>query len=87
MNISDSNLCLICGNEIETIKHVLIDCNSVVSLWNQIERWIKTILRRTVKLTSIDKNFGRQTTTLLLDKKITCAKTVIYKNMEKASPK
>ena len=80
MNISDSNLCLICCNEIETMKHAFIDCNSVIILWNQLERWVKTILRRTVKFTNIDKILGRKTTTILLYKIITCAKTVIYKN-------
>ena len=30
INISDSNLCSICGSNIETIKHAFIDCNSIM---------------------------------------------------------
>ena len=39
-NLLDHNTCDNC-NEIETIRHLLFECNSVKKLWRDIGKWIK----------------------------------------------
>ena len=53
MNISDSNTCKVCTTEIETIKHVFIDCIHVREIWSQIENWIKMKIFRQCKISDM----------------------------------
>ena len=80
MNLIDSNKCLICQKDIETIKHAFLECSSVRHLWLQIEKWVKLKTNRTIKLSNLDKIVGRQSNKLLIEKIITCAKMVIFNN-------
>ena len=68
MNIKDSDLCPLCNTNIETIKHTFLECNFLIILWNDIEKWVKRSTKQTIKLSNIDKIFGRQTSDKLIDK-------------------
>ena len=80
MEIKDSNKCLLCHTETEDIKHAFIECSRVKKLWRNIEKWIKDKSQNTVKLSHIDKIFGRQNAEELIDKIILCAKVTIFNN-------
>ena len=41
MKIADSSTCKICQNDIETIKHTFLECQSVIKLWKQIKNGCK----------------------------------------------
>ena len=49
-------------------------------LWFRIEQWLKLKTNRTIKLSNIDKIFGRQSKDKLIEKVILCAKMVIFNN-------
>ena len=80
MKISETNLCPLCHNEVETIKHAFLECISVTSFWLQIEKWFKIKTKKIVKLSTIDKIFGMQSSDNLLDKIILNAKIIIFSN-------
>ena len=81
MKITDTNICQVCSVKTETIKHAFLECKYVISLWSEKEKWFKAKTRKTVKLSEIDKIFGRQATNeTLLDKIILHTKTVIFNN-------
>ena len=82
MNIKNTNLCPLCKTNIETINHTFLECNFVVILWNDIEKWVKKSTKQTVKFSNIDRIFGTQTSDKLIDKIILNAKTVIFNNRE-----
>ena len=70
MNLIDTNKCWICQGEIETIKHAFLECNSVTQLWFRIEQWLKLKTNHTIKLSNVDKIFGRQSKDKLIEKVI-----------------
>ena len=80
MNINDSDLCPLCNTNIETIKHTFLECNFLIILWNDIEKSVKRSTKQTIKLSNIDKIFGRQTSDKLIDKIILYTKRVIFNN-------
>ena len=80
MNIIERNVCPICVTNIESIEHAFLECNSMILLWNKIEQWVKSRTSQTVKLSHVEKIFGRQTSEELLEKIIISAKTVIFNN-------
>ena len=80
MNISDSNICKVCMVEIETLKHVFIECTHVRELWSQVERWIRSNISRQCKISDIDKIFGQASKGDIINKIITATKAIIYNN-------
>ena len=80
MNIIETDVCPICVTNIESIEHAFLECKSVILLWNKIEQWVKLRTSQTIKLSNVDKIFGRQTSDELLEKTILSAKTVIFNN-------
>ena len=80
MKISDSNICKVCMAEIETIKHVFIECIHVREIWSQIEKWIKVNICRQCKISDIDKIFGQSSKGDIINKIITATKATIYNN-------
>ena len=40
MNIKQNNLCTFCNEEIEKLEHLLWQCNTVNTFWENIEQWI-----------------------------------------------
>ena len=83
MNIKNTNLCPLCKSHIETINHVFLECNFVIILWNDIEKWIKKCTKKTVKLTNTEKIFGTQNSDKMIDKIILNAITIIFNNRKK----
>ena len=57
-NISDSNLCILCGKHCETMKHLFSSCEKADSLWSKITYWIKTKIGYDLNLTETDKILG-----------------------------
>ena len=80
MKISDTNLCPICHETEETIKHAFLECWFVIILWNQIECWCKDITNKRIKINEIEKIFGINPPDKIIDKVIMCTKLVIYNN-------
>ena len=80
MEIKDSNKCPLCYTEMEDMKHAFLECNKVKNLWKDLENWIKDKTQKTVKLSHIDKIFGRQNAEELIDKIIICTKVVVFNN-------
>ena len=80
MNLSDTNICPLCETNIETIKHVFLECTHVTTLWHQLEKWLKIKLKKTVKLSDSDKIFGGQNSEDLIEKVILSTKIVIFDN-------
>ena len=46
MNIKNTNICPLCKSHIESINHVFLECNFVIILWNDIEKWIKKCTKK-----------------------------------------
>ena len=43
MRIKDSPLCNFCAQKEDSNEHMLIECETVQTLWHQIEEWISSI--------------------------------------------
>ena len=82
MKLLETNICQICLSDIETIKHAFLECTSVAQLWRQIENRISQKIDKAVKLSNIDKIFGRYSSDEIIDKIIICTKTIIFNNRE-----
>ena len=80
MKIKDSNKCTLCYTEIEDIKHAFLECSVVKRLWYNIEKWITNKTNIAVKLSNLDKIFGRQSAEKLIDNIILCTKITIFNN-------
>ena len=80
MGIKNTKICSLCKTEDETIKHAFLECIYVVELWSQIENWIKGKTKKSIKLSHLDKIFGRCTKDELTEKIILNAKVVIFNN-------
>ena len=80
MKLIDTNLCPLCETYVETIKHAFIDCIYANTLWYQIEQWLKIKLKKTIKISTTDKIFGRHDSNEIIDKVILSAKLVIFNN-------
>ena len=79
MNISSTNMCKTCLTEIDTLRHMFLECHNTIILWNQVENWAKTVTSNSLKLTDFDKNFGHQQRDKTINKIILITKLVIYK--------
>ena len=86
MKISDTEICSMCQEKQDTIKHAFLECQTTVNLWTQVEQWIRTITSKSVKITYIEKIFGYQTNDEVIDKIILAAKIVIHKNRMSNKP-
>ena len=80
MKLSETNLCQICKIGIETIKHAFLECTSVIKLWRQIENLISLKIGKAVKLTNIDKIFGRHSSDKIINRILLSTKTIIFNN-------
>ena len=86
MEISDSNICKNCEQEIDTLQHAFLDCNATKELWSQVEQWLKLVFSPHIKLTDIDKIFGYQMENEFIDKVILNTKLIIYNNNKDGKP-
>jgi hypothetical protein len=51
MKIKDNNLCSFCNAEVETILHLLYQCNTVTLFWDNFKLWISS------KIAPLSRNF------------------------------
>ena len=59
-NLSNTNLCDICSEHIETIEHLFWECKHIQTLWNQLTTFLeKTTIKR--KLSLLNISFGVNT--------------------------
>ncbi|XP_071719608.1 uncharacterized protein [Rutidosis leptorrhynchoides] len=54
----NSVLCPICGNEIETIEHVLIRCSVALDVWTRVSRWWNSNIRASIDVNSRFSGFS-----------------------------
>ena len=80
MGISDTKMCKNCLTEIDTLRHMFLECHATIDLWKQVEFWVKVVTSKTLKLTDFDKTFGFQQRDTTIDRIILITKIVIYKN-------
>ena len=77
--IADNNLCDKCG-EIETITHLLCECNLITDLWQDIEQWMTINLRETIQLTNESILLGDNTISIIANYIIIVTKHEIFKS-------
>ena len=80
MGISTTKICKNCPTEIDTLRHMFLECHSSISLWRQVEQWVKSVTSNSLKLTDFDKNFGHQQKDRIINKLILITKIAIYKS-------
>ena len=51
----DSPEYLICNNIPETIEHAFLECQTIHTLWRQIEVWLGMVLRENIKISDSEK--------------------------------
>ena len=58
MKITGSDLCRLCNSCSETIMHLFVNCNHVVKLWRDLEKWLKTAINIGYTFTTNDIILG-----------------------------
>ena len=51
--------CTFCNQEIETIRHLLVDCESVKKLWSTLKTWLNHFCALTINLTPYEIIFNK----------------------------
>ena len=54
MKFTGSDLCRLCNSCSETIMHLFVNCNHVVKLWRDLEKWLKTAINIGYTITTND---------------------------------
>ena len=75
-----TKMCKTCLTEIDTLRHMFLECHTTINLWKQVEFWVKTVTSNSLKLTDFDKIFGFQQRDKTINRIILITKIVIYKN-------
>ena len=70
MGISESSKCPYCEEQQESIEHAFLYCETVKSFWDEIEKWLKTHIDRSIKIPDIDKIMGTGCLEDIIDKTI-----------------
>lgn len=50
MNLVNDDLCSLCNNNVETVKHLFYDCNKVKHIWTEFCEWWKDICGEQIEL-------------------------------------
>ena len=79
-NIRDNEMWDICG-EIETISHMLIDCEPVLELWIEFGLWLEGLFPNHLYLDKISILLGNSKNEMIVNNLITITKHEIYKNI------
>ena len=58
VKIATDRTCGICGNYIETIKHLFVDCEKVKFFWGEIETFVKSNAETNFRVNEKDVIFG-----------------------------
>ena len=59
MGISESPNCFFCPN-IETIEHIYTECENVIELWKNTEKWVRRIYSPHSEISDTEKIFGER---------------------------
>ena len=78
MNIVDSENCLYCKNELETIEHVYMLCPNSAKLWHDTISWVRNIYDQHFMISDQEKIFGCVQKNQITNLIITSVKDVIY---------
>jgi hypothetical protein len=77
--IVDSELCVLCDEEIETIKHMFLECEVVKLFYRDLENWISKAANFTFEFSNAEFLFGSGNPDfVLLDQVYLSAKQYIY---------
>ena len=82
MNIRNDSKCPYCEAAIETIEHAFLECPEVITLWKDIERWLRAHVDSKISISDTDKILGQGSTNSIVEKTITATKKVIYRNRQ-----
>ena len=79
-DVSCSDKCSFCKNQVETINHLMWECQIIKNLWNALSRWLKYITKVIVKFDNelIICNNAQGTNKQALNTIILCTKFYIY---------
>ena len=78
MNIIDSEKCLFCKDEVETIEHAYLYCVNSSKLWHDTITWVRNIHNHHFIISEQEKNFGSHQKNKVTDMIIISVKDVIY---------
>ena len=87
IGIMDNNKCSMCKVGIDSNYHMLIDCPATISLWTEVQNWIRSLGMETYCLTDRRKILGDlensdQLNLIILNTK----KTIFQCNLEEKIP-
>ena len=82
MGISETPNYLFCHN-IETIEHICIECENVIELWKNTEKWVRRIYSPHFKISDTDKIFWEKNSEYIKQTIIISVKDVIYQKRKK----
>ena len=77
MKITETPCCLFC-NQIETIEHIYLDCPNIIHIWQEVEKWIKSLHYPHFKISDTEKIFGEKYNNQLKHLVITSTKEIIH---------
>ena len=82
VKITTDRTCGICGNHVETIKHLLVDCEKVKTFWGEIQTFIKVNAEADFRVNEKDIIFGsiENSSNIALNTIYFAAKTYIFQN-------
>ena len=78
MNIIDSEKCLFCKDEVETIEHEYLYCVNSSKLWQDTITWVRNIHNHHFMISEQEKIFGSHQKDNVTDMIIISVKDVIY---------
>ena len=82
VKITTDRTCGICGNHVETIKHLFVDCEKVKTFWGEIQTFIKVNAEADFRVNEKDIIFGsiENSSNIALNTIYFAAKTYIFQN-------
>ena len=75
INKADNNICTFCNHEIETIKHLFSECETVKEFWNKLNNWLQRHAKDWIQKII----FSWQKKNLFMKFLLVLAKSYIYK--------
>ena len=78
MNIVESENCLFCKDQVETIEHIYISCANSANLWQDTLTWVRNIYDHQFIISDQEKIFGCSHGNQVANIIITSVKDVIY---------
>ena len=58
MRILNTNECVYCKNQIDTVIHALLECPETTNLWRQVELRLREQVEQSIKISDKEKIFG-----------------------------